>query len=198
MNKTINVAFAILLTVFFPVQSTLAEDSKYDMSLGVYGGQFYKPHPEALLTGQKTEFKDQYISSLVFTKTLWQSASYPLSVEIEGVLSYQFGVASLGEIGVVPVLRWDGFPWNEYLKTDFRFGPIGLSYTSSVSPMERNEKGGSQWLNFLIVELGFSLPSSKEKEMFIRLHHRCSIFNTMNDYGTNGEDFLAVGFRSYF
>lgn len=198
MAKTVRAVLAILVTLLLPVQSALADDSKHDASLGAYVGQFYNTYPEALLLGQKTEFKDQYIASLSLTKKTWQSASLPLSIEIEGVLSYQFGKASIGEIGVVPVFRWDGFPWNESLKTDLRFGPLGLSYTSSVSPLERSAKGGSRWLNFLMPEVGFSLPSSKGKEVFLRLHHRCSLFNTLNDYGTNGEDFFGVGFRSYF
>jgi hypothetical protein len=30
------------------------------------------------------------------------------------------------------------------------------------------------------------------------LHHRCAIYDRLNDYGANGEDFVALGWRSRF
>ncbi len=191
-------AFCAVITLCGPLESSLAEAQKSDWGVGGYVGQFYDSYPEALLGGQDTNFLNQYIAGLTVSKTVWRSEQYPLSLEIEGLLAYQAGKASLGEIGVVPVFRWSGFPWNNFIQTDLRFGPVGLSWTSSLSPLERNSKGGSQWLNLLIVDLGFSLPGNKESEIFIRLQHRCSLFNIMNDYGTNGEDFLALGFRRNF
>jgi hypothetical protein len=86
-----------------------------------------------------------------------------LSLEVDGMIGHQYGLATLDEIAFAPMLNWSGFPWNSILQTYFRFGPLGLSYTTSISPLERGPNGeGSQLLNFLVVELGFSLPKMKE------------------------------------
>jgi hypothetical protein len=57
---------------------------------------------------------------------------------------------------------------------------------------------GSQWLSFLMLELDFAPPQEKSWEVFVRLHHRCAIYDRLNDYGANGEDFVALGWRSRF
>jgi hypothetical protein len=115
------------------------------------------------------------------------------------MLGQQTGVASLTEIALAPVVRWSSFPWNRLLQTDLRLGPLGLSTTSSVSPLERGTNGkGSQTLNFLMIELAVSDPARPSQEFFARLHHRCTIYDLLNDYGANGEDFFALGYRYRF
>ena len=49
-----------------------------------------------------------------------------------------------------------------------------------------------------LIELAFALPEIKSKEVFVRLHHRCSLYDVLNNYGANGEDFLVLGYRRYF
>jgi hypothetical protein len=169
-----------------------------DWSLGVYGGQYYDSEPAGFVHGN-ANFLNQYIFALTGSRTLWRSATLPLSLELDGMIGQQWGKASVSEIAVAPVLRWSGFPWNSILQTDLRFGPIGVSYTDSVSPLERGEGGeGAQTLNFLMAELGFSRPQSKSDEIFLRLHHRCAIYDILNNYGANGEDFFALGYRRRF
>ena len=43
-----------------------------------------------------------------------------------------------------------------------------------------------------------SRPKAKEDEFFVRLHHRCAIYDLLNNYGANGEDFLSVAYRYRF
>jgi hypothetical protein len=169
-----------------------------EWSLGAYGGKYYDTEPAGFLKGD-ANFKDQYIFALNVGKTVWRSATLPLSLEIDAVLAQQSGQASLTEIAIAPVARWSGFPWNHVLQTDLRLGPLGLSYTPYVSPLERDSAGrGSQFLNFLMIETAFSQPGNKNDEVFLRLHHRCTIYDLMNDYGANGEDFFGIGYRRYF
>jgi hypothetical protein len=116
-----------------------------------------------------------------------------------GMVGHQFGLATVNEIALAPVLNWGGFPWNSLLQTNLRVGPIGASYTTSISPLERGTDGnGSQWLNFLMIEFAFSSPKEKSEQVFIRLHHRCTVYDLLNNYGANGEDFLSLGYRQYF
>lgn len=170
-----------------------------DWSLGVYGGKYYDTEPASMLFDGRGKFQSQQMLALTGSKTLWRSDSLPLSLELDAMVGHQWGIASLQEVAVAPVLRWSGFPWNDILQTDVRFGPLGVSYTSDVGPMERNPQGqGSQWLNFLMVEVAVSHPQHREHEVFMRLHHRCTIYDMINDYGANGEDFLALGYRYKF
>jgi hypothetical protein len=57
---------------------------------------------------------------------------------------------------------------------------------------------GSRTLNFLMLELTASTPKNPQSEWFARLHHRCTIYDLMNNYGANGEDFFALGWRRRF
>jgi len=169
-----------------------------EWSLGAYGGPYYDTMPAGFLAGD-AHFKDQYLLALTSSKTLWRSASLPLALEIDGMVGLQLGQATVTEVAVAPVLRWSGFPWNHVLQTDLRLGPLGLSYTPYVSPLERGSDGrGSQFLNFLMIETAFSQPGNKHDEVFLRLHHRCTIYDLMNNYGANGEDFFGIGYRRYF
>ncbi|MFH1706675.1 MAG: hypothetical protein ABIF71_02000 [Planctomycetota bacterium] len=167
-----------------------------DWSLGAYGGQYYDTAPYRIIKGN---FLNQYIFALTASKTIWRSESLPLALEMDGMIGHQYGVATLQEFAIAPVLRWSGFPWNEALPTSFRFGPLGYSYTTIVSPLERGPTGeGSRHLNFLLIEATFSGSQSPLDEVFVRLHHRCTIYDLINNYGANGQDFLALGYRRLF
>lgn len=172
--------------------------NELDWSVGGYGGQYFDTEPGSF-ANSKTNYLNQYLVAITASRSIWRAEALPLSLEIDGMLGYQFGLASLYEIAVAPVLRWSSFPWKETLQTDFRFGPVGVSYTPSISPLERAPNGkGSQALNFLIVELGFSLPQKKSEEVFFRIHHRSTFMDLINDYGANGEDFFTLGYRQYY
>jgi hypothetical protein len=49
-----------------------------------------------------------------------------------------------------------------------------------------------------MIEFAFSSPKEKSEQVFIRLHHRCTVYDLLNNYGANGEDFLSLGYRHYF
>lgn len=167
-------------------------------SLGVYGGQHYDTEPAGFIQGN-ANFQNQYVLALNMTKTVWRSQNWPVSIEVDGMVGQQFGQATLNEVAVAPVLRWSGFPWNHLLQTDLRVGPVGISYTTDVGPFERGTEGrGSRLLNFLLLEMAFSRPRDKSREVFLRLHHRCTVYDLINTYGANGEDFLVFGYRKHF
>jgi hypothetical protein len=173
-----------------------AEESGW--SIGVYGGKYYDSEPAGFTQG-RANFLNQHLLALTASKTVWRSESMPLSLEIDAMLGQQFGLDSLTEIAVAPMLRWSSFPWNHVLQTDLRLAPLGLSYTSKVSSLELGTEGkGSRMLNLLLIELAFSRPQHKSSEVFVRLHHRCAVYDLLNNYGANGEDFLAFGYRHRF
>ncbi len=191
-------AFSVIsLTVFLlaPV-SAFCDGSGW--GIGGYGGQYYDTEPAGFTQGKAT-YLNHYIVALTASKEIWRAEAFPLALEIDGVIGQQFGMASITEIAFAPVLRWGWFPWNNLLHTDFRAGPLGVSYTTAISPLERGASGeGSRWLNFLMLELDFSLPNDRSKEVFMRLHHRCDVYGLLNSHGANGEDFLVFGYRRHF
>jgi hypothetical protein len=186
-------AFAFLLI------PTGVHGQNSDWSVGAYSGQYYDSEPAGILTHGRGDFQNQYLLALTASKTLWRGEALPLALELDGMVGHQFGTATLSEFAIAPVLRWSGFPWTKFLQTDLRFGPLGYSYTTSISSFELGKDGGgSQSLNFLMIEFDFSLPQLKSEEVFVRLHHRCAIYDLLNTYGANGEDFLALGYRHHF
>lgn len=176
--------------------SAAAQES--DWSIGVYTGQYHDAEPAGAIAG-RANYLNQYLLAVTASKTLWRSSTLPMSIELDGMLGQQWGQANLTEVAVAPVLRWSGFPWRDVLRTDLRLAPLGISYTSTVSPLELGANGqGSRTLNYLFVEAAFSRPQAKEHEFFVRLHHRCAIYDLLNNYGANGEDFLTIGYRHKF
>ena len=184
----------------FSINANAANDTThepYNWGVGGYFGQYYSTSPVSIFS-DKTELLDQYLAAITGYYVLWRAETLPLALEFDAMTGVQFGKATLAEVAAAPTIRWSGFPWNDYLHTALRIGPLGVSYTSSVGPYEKTSKGGANVINLTFVEFVFSLPDKQEHEMFFRLHHRCALFNTLNDYGVNGEDFMTLGYRHSF
>lgn len=186
----------LLLTLWGAVAASHANEPQ--SSIGFYAGKYHDAEPAGAIAGS-ANYLEQYMVALTASHTLWRSADWPVSLELDAMIGQQSGIASLTEVAVAPALRWSGFPWRDTLRTDIRLAPLGVSYTSEVSPLERGPDGrGSRTLNYLFVEAAFSRPKDKENEVFVRLHHRCTIYDLINNYGANGEDFFTLGFRRRF
>lgn len=191
--------FAVAVTALcWTLHPTLAMAQEQNWSAGIYAGKYYDTEPGGFLAG-RAGFVDQYLLAFTARKTIWQSATLPLALDLDGMVGIQGGVATLGEVAVAPALRWSGFPWQKYLHTSISAAPLGISYTPYVSPLERGKDGrGSQFLNFLFLEIAVANSRDKSTEVFARLHHRSTIYDLLNDYGANGEDFLTFGYRRRF
>lgn len=175
-----------------------ASSGERDWSVGVYAGRYYDSEPAGMLQG-RANFSDHYLLALTGSTTVWRSRTLPLSLELDAMIGQQSGVATLSEVAIAPTLRWSSFPWGNIVQTDLRLAPLGVSYTSMVSPLERGPDGqGDRFLNYLFIELAFSRPTALSNEYFVRLHHRCAVYDLLNNYGANGEDFLTVGYRYRF
>ena len=189
-------AAAVLMASLLP--SLPVHANAPDWSVGVYGGQYHDTEPAGFLTG-RSQFQSQYLFALTASTTVWRSPDWPLAVEVDGMVGQQWGQASLSEFAVAPVLRVHGWPGGKPWPFDLRLAPFGISYTSSVSPLERGPSGqGSQTLNFLMIEAAMSFDKDRRHEWFARLHHRCTIYDLINSHGANGEDFFALGWRRRF
>lgn len=189
---------AIAIAASAVLMPLAAQADESDWSIGVYTGKYHDAEPAGALAG-RANYAEHYMLAVTGSKTLWRHSEWPIAIELDGMLGQQAGMANLTEIAVAPALRWSGLPWRDTLRTDIRLAPLGLSYTSQVGPMEAGPDGrGSRTLNYLFIEAAFSRPQSKDSEFFVRLHHRCAIYDLLNNYGANGEDFLSFGFRRKF
>jgi hypothetical protein len=186
---------AVALLAFLPLAS-VADAS--DWSLGVYAGQYYDSEPAGAIQG-RANFSDQYLLAITGSKTVWRAATLPVAIELDGMLGQQAGVANVTEVALAPALRWDMGRLANAVQVALRLAPLGVSYTSVVSPLERGPQGqGDRLLNYLFIELELSPPAAPSNAFFVRLHHRCTVYDLLNDYGANGEDFLALGYRYRF
>lgn len=189
---------AITIVASAVLKPLAAQADESDWSIGVYAGKYHDAEPAGALAG-RANYAEHYMLAVTASKTLWRHREWPVAIELDGMLGQQAGMANLTEIALAPALRWSGLPWRDTLRMDIRLAPLGLSYTSQVGPMEAGPDGrGSRALNYLFVEAAFSRPQSKSSEFFVRLHHRCAIYDLLNNYGANGEDFLSFGFRRKF
>jgi hypothetical protein len=103
-------------------------------------------------------FGDSYIGGADLTYAIYRLPTVPLVIELDGTVAKRFGQDDQWDFGLIPMFRWTKFPWNDYLYTNFRIGPVGVDYVTGISPWELHWAGndhGSRWLNYLALELDF-------------------------------------------
>ena len=124
---------------------------------------------------------------------------FMLDAELGG--AYRFGDTEGGEFWAAAYVRYDGFPWTNYLYTTFGLS-MGPNYVTRLPQVERGtdaqpETNTSKFLNFFSPEITFALPSRPDREIAIRYMHRSGIFGTFNGVW-EGANSLIVGFRMRF
>jgi hypothetical protein len=142
-------------------------------------------------------FHSSYLADLDGVYTLHRFQVLPMDLEVQGEVARRFGMDHQSEVDLISVVRWKQFPWNDKLYTNFRFGFLGGSYVSSISPWEKQDSGnntGSKFLQLLIGEFTFSPSESAGYEAFIGLHHRSGIFGLISGV-TGGSNYFMVGVR---
>jgi hypothetical protein len=115
--------------------------------------------------------------------------------------AYRFGDTEGGEFWAAAYLRYDGFPWTNYVYTTFGLS-MGPDYVTRLPRVERGtdalpEANQSRFLNFFSPELTFALPERPHQEVVLRYMHRSGIFGTFNGVW-EGANSLTVGFRMRF
>lgn len=107
------------------------------------------------------------------------------------------------ELALYANLRWSDFPWNDRLPTTIAVG-WGASYTSDITANEAEDaveappdEGPQRWLNYLVVEYGFSLPHDPRWQIFYRLHHRSGASGLFASHEV-GSNVMGLGVRYSF
>jgi hypothetical protein len=200
-NRRLGAAAASVLLASSAVQaqSLLTPPSeKSPWSVGFYVGALSQQRFIDIPTQPWTvRLESSFLAALNVTYVVEEFSAVPLSVEIDAAFGKRFGDDREWDVGILPMLRWRWFPWNEYLYTNLRLGLIGASWVSDVSPWERQNSGnrkGSRYLNFLVPELTFSSGPDAPWEAFVRVHHRSGGWGAVNDVH-GGSNYVAVGYR---
>ena len=159
------------------------DDLKWAVTL--YGGALTKGSTKAV-----TRFSAEYEDSQIGVGALsWKFGEITrhLRFEAEGQVAKHFGEQDHWELNALMIARWVTFPWNAYLVTTVAVGD-GISYATELPKLE-NKPGASQWLNYLLFEFTFALPTHPEWALVARLHHRSGFYRALAPNSIN-----AVGF----
>jgi hypothetical protein len=121
-----------------------------------------------------------------------------VTVDAEAGAAYRFGFEDEGEFWGSLYLRYDGFPWNDWIYTTAAIN-TGWSILTDTSEFERHRSDGqsSLVLHYFAPEITFADPDNKDVELVIRLHHRSGIFGLVDDV-SGGSTFITTGIRVRF
>ena len=122
-------------------------------------------------------------------------------VDAEIGAAYRAGDTNGGQFCGALYLRYDGFPWTDYVYTTIGFS-MGPDFVTRLPRVERGtdarpERNQSRWLNFFSPEITFALPSNPEHEISLRYIHRSGIFGLYNGV-YEGANAFVVGYRYRF
>lgn len=123
------------------------------------------------------------------------------TLDLEAGGAYRFGDTEGGEFWGAVYLRYDGFPWSNYVYTTIGLS-MGPDYVTRLPRVERGtdarpEENQSNWLNFFSPEITFALPDYPQYELALRYMHRSGMFGLYNGVWEGANSFV-VGFRYRF
>ncbi|MGD9006327.1 MAG: hypothetical protein PVG41_00335 [Desulfobacteraceae bacterium] len=145
-----------------------------------------------------TEFESSYVHVLSVGKELGVYKD-KIQYELEAQVSKHTGDQEHEEINAVFTLRWLPFWWDDYLDTSFAFGN-GISYATEDPPLEIRDSDDdetSKWLYYFLVEMAFVVPKTTDWDLFMRIHHRSSVFGAIDNV-IAGSNFVGLGLRYRF
>jgi len=145
-------------------------------------------------------YKPGYVGALNATYKAVDLPYLPVEIGLDFALAQHFGGQSFSEVAFAPTITWNWFPWNNYVYTRFRMGPLGVSYDTAVSKLEAADTVGrhtSRFLNYHVAELIFSPAKDANWEVFLGVHHRCGIYGLVGKVN-GGSNYVTAGFRAGF
>ena len=128
-----------------------------------------------------------------FWKHFWLEAEMGAGFRFEPAEDY-YNPEAWGAI----YLKFDGFPWNDTLRTAVGVS-TGLNWVKEIVPSETNYgrwslPDGAVLQHYLSPEVAFSLPETPENELVFRLHHRSTGHGLFWNART-GSNVVTVGLR---
>jgi hypothetical protein len=187
----------ILLPCLIAATADAKEKTNDQWFAGYYIGQFSDTAFNEIIRFN-TEFESSYVHVLSVGKALGVYKD-KIQYELEAQVSKHTGDQNHEEINAVFTLRWLPFWWDDYLDTSFAFGN-GISYATEDPPLEIRDSDDdetSKWLYYFLVEMAFVVPKTTDWDLFMRIHHRSSVFGAIDNV-IAGSNFVGLGFRYRF
>ncbi len=95
------------------------------------------------------------------------------------------------------IFRWANLPWNHYVNTSLAFAE-GVSYDTSIPAIEKNDNENTKrFLNYLMFEATFALPSYPQLQLVARVHHRSGAYGLYHA-GNTGSNDIGLGISYLF
>jgi hypothetical protein len=157
----------------------------------LYGGMITSDNLADTL-GASASYADSSIGVAALSWQFYRLGEH-IRLEVEGQVAKHFAEQDTWELNAVVVARWVTFPWNAYLATTFAAGE-GISYATKI-PEAEAKPGASQWLNYLLFEVTFALPTHPEWALVGRIHHRSGFWGAL---APNSSNAVAVGIKYRF
>ncbi len=208
LKKTLFFTASFFLMFFLPIGFSEANDDsapgsdKDKWGITLFNGIFTNRTIGKALLNIPGDFEQNYMHALALAREIWK---YPphLTAELEAMYAkhhgrHDHGRQTYDEFTFALLLRYHTFPWDRFIDTSMAVGE-GLSMTSKIPELElQRRKGNSQkFLNYLAIELTFTLPRYPNTSLCYRLHHRSGVFGLFG--GARGaSDFYLLGFRHRF
>ena len=187
----------ILLPWLVAAAADAKEKTNNQWFISYYIGQFSDTAFNEIIRFN-TEFESSYVHVLSVGKELGVYKD-KIQYELEAQVSKHTGDQDHEEINGVFTLRWLPFMWDDHLDTSFAFGN-GFSYATEDPPLEIRDSDDdetSKWLYYFLVETAFAVPKSTNWDLFIRIHHRSSVFGAINNVMA-GSNYVGLGLRYRF
>jgi hypothetical protein len=165
--------------------------------LSVYGGQVSDTAFNEVIRFN-TKFEDYYLAAFALGKEIGCYRD-TINFEVEGQIVKHLKGKEHEEFNAVFILRWLPFPWDEYIDSSIAFGN-GISYATRDPEFEINEADDNittQTQYYLMLELAFALPKLSVWSIFVRVHHRSSLFGLI-DGAFAGSNYVCMGVRYSF
>lgn len=166
---------------------------------GFYGRYSDNALTEDILLSQQLEYENSDLVVLGYSQIFhrfWENAG---QWEWEAQVGKHFGLQDHWELNGLALLRWNQYPWSNYVRTSFAVGD-GLSWASSVPTLElasHTNEGATPLLNYLLIELTFGAPKILDWDFVFRIHHRSGIFGTFNGVD-GGSNVIGLGLKYRF
>lgn len=180
-----------------------APGDPHSWRVGVFGGVYNNGYLRQLqLTPWSAagEFRRSYLLGADATYTVAQLPYLPVDFELYFVAAHHFGDQSYEEFAFTPTFRWKWFPWNDYVYTNLRIGPFGVSYATQIPNLELEysvNHRDSKVLNAFVYELTFAPSRDSAWEAVFKIHHRSGIYGRING-ADSGANWVALGLREHF
>ena len=131
------------------------------------------------------------LAGIAASKRLWRYRDY-FDLEFETQVVKHFGGEDNFEFNLPLVVRWNAFPWDDFIDTSIAFGD-GPSLATETPELEKEQYGGDKAgaaQNFVMLELTLALPQYPDIQFVNRFQHRSGAFGLINNTGDASTAFV--------